>query len=339
MSRGARTRLGAVTVGAALLIVLGLGVWGVLRRVRRASVRVHIYLAESVQGLQLHSPVRLRGLKIGEVDEIGIASDGRLVELECSLWWDRLVELRLVDPTQPFGPQHGPFAPPGLYAHLAQVGFTDLRVVQLDFYPADRVLEYPLPEDAPWAHVPGVQSTPQAIKEFVERRFKGAGAALESGVELLEAVEAQSHGLDGLALRTRIENQLDDLEAAIQSAPPPAELEGLVDEGRRGLAELSATVAEIGSAIHGEQARQLAAQIDDVLAALGEQDLEALGADLRSELVRQREAAESLRPQVPELRAELVALRRWLEEFRAQVRATAEDRDGLLVSPGSAEKP
>ena len=104
MNDGGRRRLGSVVLGLLALGVVALVGWGLVRRSSRKRVQVAIYLGESTQGLAVGSPVRLRGITLGEVRSIRIASDGRLIEVESALWWDRLVELGLADPAQPFTP-------------------------------------------------------------------------------------------------------------------------------------------------------------------------------------------------------------------------------------------
>src|SRR5262245_38354350 len=65
--------IGLFVIAGALLIVLGVIVLGATTGLRK-SVLVETCFDESVQGLENGSPMRLRGVKIGEVQEITFAN-------------------------------------------------------------------------------------------------------------------------------------------------------------------------------------------------------------------------------------------------------------------------
>ncbi|MCA8922749.1 MAG: MCE family protein [Planctomycetes bacterium] len=339
MNDGGRRRLGSVVLGLLALGVLALVGWGIVRRSSRKRVQVAIYLGESTQGLAVGSAVRLRGITLGEVRSIRIASDGRLIEVESALWWDRLVELGLADPAQPFGPGHGPFAPPGFYAYLAPVGFTDLRTIELDFFAEDRVLEFPPPPGAPWAHIPGVQSTSQAIKEFVETTFARSGPGLLRGIETITELDEQTRDLDGQALHARLSARLDELEEAFAGPSLVEKLAGSIRTGREGLELLRAEVAAVQSALSAKRPGEARERVDELLERLARADPGAQAAALREGLQDQERTVTELREQTTALRAALREARDWLDSLRDDASAVAGDRDGLLSAPRPAESP
>src|SRR3954451_5176188 len=64
-------------LGAAVVAALLLGV----ASTRKDTVNYHSYFNESVQGLDLGSPVKFRGVSIGHVSAIEIAPDHRMVDV------------------------------------------------------------------------------------------------------------------------------------------------------------------------------------------------------------------------------------------------------------------
>src|SRR3954451_14526747 len=68
-------------LGAAVVAALLLGV----ASTRKDTVKYHSYFNESVQGLDLGSPVKFRGVTIGFVSAIEIAPDHRMVDVVSEL--------------------------------------------------------------------------------------------------------------------------------------------------------------------------------------------------------------------------------------------------------------
>ncbi|HZU83106.1 MAG TPA: MlaD family protein [Polyangiaceae bacterium] len=146
MNRANYWKLGAfVVLGVALALVavtyFGSGLWG------RSTVDYQVYFDESVQGLDVGSLVRFRGVTVGQVTRIGVAPDGRRIQVGCSLRSSDLRRQGLATP----GP--GPARlkqPPGLRAQLSVVGLTGQEIVSLDFFdPASHpvaALPFPTPE-------------------------------------------------------------------------------------------------------------------------------------------------------------------------------------------------
>ena len=329
-------RLGCATAALVALSLGGLLGWGVVRSSQRRSVEAYVYLGESSAGLYPGSPVRLRGVTLGEVREVAVASDGLLIEVRCALWWDSLVELELVDPTKPFGPEQGPFAPPGFYAYLAEVGLTDLRMLTLDFFPADRVTEYPRPDDAPWAHVPAVKSTSQTMKEFVQTRLAGSGPGLQAAVEQLERLEVQSRGLDGARMRRRVSAELDALEQLLEGRPLGEAAAARLKRSHEGLAELRAGVAAVHSALGGSP--EIRGRIDTLIERLEQAHVGDRLAKAREAMRQQQAAAQELGAAVVELRRSARGASGWLRDFADALGGVAADGDGLLLAP-EAEGP
>ena len=139
-SRGLYVRVGAlILVGLALLMAfllfLASGRFGV-----RSEV-FETYVEESVQGLDVGTPVRFRGVAIGRITQIGLvaaeyerprgtpfAQAFQLVMIRFSVDLDRVGEVPALDDAIRLG----------LRARIASQGITGVNYLELDFLPPDR---------------------------------------------------------------------------------------------------------------------------------------------------------------------------------------------------------
>ena len=106
------------TIAAAVIAAIVLG----LHAMAPAKVRYHTYFDESVQGLELGSPVTYRGVRIGSVDSIHIAPDRKHVDVILGLVASEARKLGLAT------------AAPDLRTQLEVQGLTGLKNVEIDFF-------------------------------------------------------------------------------------------------------------------------------------------------------------------------------------------------------------
>lgn len=150
-------KLGLFVV-ATLALGLAAVFWLGVQRLNRDAVPAVTYFDESVQGLDVGSPVKFRGVVIGTVSEIGVAPDHRHVEVWMRIYVEELRRLGL-DAVRP--------AEAELRPQIAAAGITGVKFVQFDQFPTSR---YPIP-DLPFAvperyYVPAVPSTLKSFEEI-----------------------------------------------------------------------------------------------------------------------------------------------------------------------------
>jgi len=147
-----------------LFVVAGIGLglatvfWLGLRRLNRDSIPLVTYFDESVQGLDTGSPVKFRGVTLGNVSTITVAPDHRHVEVWMRIYTDELRRMGF-DPERPRDPMLRP--------QLASAGITGVKFVQFDTFPPGRYPEPDLPYAVPESYyVPAVPSTLKGLEEI-----------------------------------------------------------------------------------------------------------------------------------------------------------------------------
>ena len=130
-------------IGIALIAFIWLGMSRFLEKGRYYAA----YFNESVQGLDVDSPVKYRGVSVGRVDHIGVAPDSKLIEVILKIETAQLLETDIV-------------------AQLKAVGITGTMFVELDRKEPgepDRspALNFP-------TEYPVVSSTPSDISQILE---------------------------------------------------------------------------------------------------------------------------------------------------------------------------
>jgi len=259
-------------VGALLLLGVGLLAAVVMyfgsTKIRHGRA-YETYFRESVQGLDVGSPVKYRGVALGQVTEIGLVSatygtDGDKDFRQATF---RTVLVRFELDISRIGP-----APPtktavgeGLRAKLAPQGLTGVSYMELDFVPNPG--KYPALE-VPWTprdeYIPSIPSTlnevTDAAKSLLSRIDRIDINALADAVIGLSA-DLHREFQNGRA-QTLLTEAIDTLRVA-RTSLAAADLPGLA-------AELRATSAAARQLAQGPQTRDLlrsATQAADRLAA------------------------------------------------------------------------
>ena len=156
------------------------------------------YFNESVQGLDIESPVKYRGVSIGRVKRIGVAPDSKLIEVVLKIESGQALDADIV-------------------AQLKSVGITGSMFVELDLKRKGE------PERSPALSFPSeypiVASKPSEISELVRG---------------LDDVLNQIRSLDLKGISDKIKLNLDDINQVIREA----DVQGLTQDMRSSLARV-----------------------------------------------------------------------------------------------------
>lgn len=150
----------SVVLAACTVVFLG------AQSLKKQSVSYKTYFDESVQGLEVESPIKFRGVTIGNVSSIDVAPDHRHVAVTSALTVKDLKELGLSDGV---GTKTKILIPADLRVQLASQGITGVKFLQIDFFdikdnPAP-VLPFPVPDNT----IPAALSTMKNLEDAVVR--------------------------------------------------------------------------------------------------------------------------------------------------------------------------
>ncbi|HEX7672482.1 MAG TPA: MlaD family protein [Polyangiaceae bacterium] len=162
-----------VVVGLGTVVLLG------ARNLQKETVNYVTFMDESVQGLEVGSPVKFRGVTIGTVSVIGVAPDRRHVDLTSSLAVDDIVLMGLAKRR---GKALEVRVPPEIRIQLASAGITGVKFLQLDFFDVKNnplpILPFPTPDNYIPAAVSTMKNLEDAIIHAVDRFPEMTDAAL-----------------------------------------------------------------------------------------------------------------------------------------------------------------
>jgi phospholipid/cholesterol/gamma-HCH transport system substrate-binding protein len=268
-----------------LFVVTALGAsigsvfWLGARRFHRESFPAVTYFDESVQGLDVGSPVKFRGVTLGTVSDITIAPDHRHVQVTQDIYVDALRRLGLRTGAPKTGEQ---FIDPDLRVQLVSSGITGVRFLQTDFFDPVRFPPPQLPFDPPWNYVPSAPSTLKSVEdaavELVNRLPELSDEAKLTMMELRRTL----HSADELAVGLHAEDGSFN-RALVRLGNASARVETALEEAKLG--QTTASFRDTSASIHGTSTT-----VGE--AAAGVRDSRE---DLHDSLVALREAVEAIR--------------------------------------------
>lgn len=312
-----------VVVGLALLV--GVVLFLTQNRLGRSDVMFETYIRESVQGLEVGSPVRYRGVSVGRVTEIALAAaEYRRPEGEGFAAAFQLVVVRFAVNLVRVGdvPSTADAVAAGLRARLASQGITGVAYIELDFLDAER---FPVPS-VPWtprySWIPAVPSTVAQVTsaaEMVLRQVQGidfVGMAANINDLFLDLRRQTDSGELAVALREAA-SLMQELRAIAGSADVPG-----------AVAELRASAGAIKNLADGREIRE-------TLSAMGAaaQDLRRATARLPGTIGQLESGLRAARNTTTDVQADLAPV---LRDLRAATSNLRETTEALRRSPSQA---
>ena len=278
-------------MGLGFVTIIWLGTYGVGRR----TLPIVSYFDESVQGLDVGSAVKFRGVPIGHVSGISIAPDRRHVEVTSEIDVNALERLGFSYSWTAFLEEEE--VPLDLRMRLVTLGITGLKFLEVDIVDPDALSSTDLPFEPRGRHFPSnpsvLKSAEEGLMEVLNRfpeleqqatqTLAEAQATLSTLRRAVEPFTQEGRGMDRLA--GRLEDAAASLEVVARS----------LDEAIR-QAELGRTSAAI---------REAADSVADMA-----HEGTGLGGELRDDLVSLRETLAAVRSLADSLERDPAALLR-----------------------------
>ena len=325
LGRTNQWKLGAFVVGGVALAVLCV-LWLGAARFSRTFVPAVTYFDESVQGLDVGAPVKIRGVTVGEVSRIDLAPDRRQIEVRFDLYQDSMVRMGIWPHTA-----EGAFVPGEVRIQLVTIAITGVKILQVDFFDPELFPEREYSFDVPWNHVP---STPSMFKNL-ESNVRVSLGLLPGAIRRIERLAANLDGqldaldLGGLSARAQaVLERLDAKLAAIDTERTSEELAGLLAESRAAMTVLRTHLEGLDdpeATLGGPLAR-----LDGLLADLRAADLPETVGTVRDTSRAFGALAHDAGGLTTELHADLALLRETLAAIRELARLLERDPAVLL---------
>jgi phospholipid/cholesterol/gamma-HCH transport system substrate-binding protein len=228
-----------VVLGLAALVFLG------ARSMQKDVVTYLSFFDESVQGLDVGSPVKFRGVVVGNVAAIKVAPDRRRVEVVLDLGVEDLKEMGL---SEGAGKKLRVRVPADLRVQLVSQGITGVKFLQLDFFDPRSYPPPELPFPTPANYIPSAVSTMKNVED----------AVVLAANRLPQVVDAI------LLVVGRVGRILDDLD----SKKIPEGVAGTLVHADQVLASLRGAVNALDTAKLSQQAQSALAGLDATTARL-----------------------------------------------------------------------
>jgi len=261
--------IGAVAIGTALLIWLGVSEF--LSETRKYVT----YFDESVQGLEIGSPVKFMGVVIGNVSLIKVAPDGNLVEVQMNLddagFFQKTRDMR---------------------AHLDMAGITGMKYVEVTRSPESIPIQIDFAPSSDYipAKASPFQDVMTAIKEVYDKivsvDFQGIS---DEAKETLNAVTYR-------ATDPNLDSFVDDMAKSakrVRRILEKKEVEDVIVEAAAVVTELKLLIHETREEVEGSNVKEAVAQLEQTIYNI-DQVIERVDAELGAIMLNLRRATVSL---------------------------------------------
>jgi paraquat-inducible protein B len=295
-------KLGAFVAGTVVVAVTAAALL-TAQTMQVVTVPYRSYFDEAVTGLEIGSPIRFRGVNIGNVSAIEVAPDRRHVEVSYSLGVKVLRRLGLAS-ARP-GQETQISVPPDLRVQIASTGVTGTKFLLIDFFDTQGAPPPQLPFPVPGNTIPAIPSTMKNLEDAVVRavdQLPGLTRDLGLLVSRVNAIldDVTQRGLPGKAAATldgttrlvaSLQLKLDQLPVAELSRDASATLKG----GREALVRLEKLLERLdGDDGLVAGAQRATESLADLAGPRLQANLETTGRDVREAAVAVRQLAEAL---------------------------------------------
>lgn len=292
-------KLGLFVVVGVVLTLTTVAVLGA-RSLRKEVSHYVSYFDESVQGLEVGSPIKFRGVTIGTVGKIDVAVDHRHVEVTSDLGVAELNRLGLNMGSGANDSRKKLDVATDLRVQLASAGLTGVKFLQLDFFVvADNpppVLTFPVPEN----YIPAAASTMKNIEDSLVRTMNRLPEIADQASAIMSKVDGMLGDIQDKKLPEQMNATLASTNQLIQGAQKKLEaveadkLSGHAEKTLIGLNETVSRMNRLLASIDSEKG--LLASLSHASDAIGDtaHNADGVGVELQDTLRSVQDAAKSI---------------------------------------------
>ena len=286
----------AVGVCTALAMTVFLGA----RSFQKQTVSYMTYFDESVQGIDVGSPVKFRGVTIGKVSMIDVAADHRMVAVLCDLGVSNLNSLGL-SVERHKGKRTKLSLPPDLRVQLGALGLSGGKFILLDYFSTKDYPAPTLPFSPPENYIPSAPSTMKNLESSVVHavdRFPelaaGALKVINQASKLLSDIDDNRVVQKAVVSMTNLDRLINDSDKAVNQLQT-GKLSGQAAETMAKLTMAIANANRLMAEAGGDKG--LLASVHRTSDAVGgmAQNVGSLAPNLEGALREVQEAAESIK--------------------------------------------
>ena len=269
---------------------------------RKDTVKYHSYFNESVQGLDLGSPVKFRGVTIGHVSAIEIAPDHRMVDVVSELDTSDIKRMGLTDQA---ASSHGKakFAiPPDLRAQLGSQGITGVKFIAIDFFDVKSNPAPELPFTVPADHyIPAAPSMMKNLEDTITKAMDRLPEMVDAVVMIMGRVDRLLATLEKEDVSGKIGATLghaDEVMTTMQKTLARVDKQNLGEKAAGTIDELRVAVTKMNKVLDRlDGDKGIMASVKGATDAFGEMGRNGRGTqrDLEATLRDVSEAAEAIR--------------------------------------------
>jgi phospholipid/cholesterol/gamma-HCH transport system substrate-binding protein len=291
-------KIGLFVISATVLAVIGIIALGVGSVFQRAAL-VETYIEESVQGLDIGSPMKFRGVLVGKVEEITLTSavydtKRRYVLVRVGIT-SNLFQFPLADPNDPIFKSE---VERGFRVRLAAQGLTGVAYLEADYLDPERNPALEIDWEPKYPYIPSARSRfvqlgdslDSILQNFeqldIPRLMSSVDKSLAAITKMAEGANVEKVGTQAYALLTEVREtnrQLKDLVASpelkatlVDAAAVAGNARQIIERAEKPLNQMIADLPQVS-----ESLERLVKRLDSVSA-----DLPDTSAQLRQTVQR-----------------------------------------------------
>lgn len=178
----------------------------------KKTVEFVSFFDESVQGLEVGSPVKFRGVTVGRVSAIDIAENLRHVQVTSELSVEQVGRLNLGTRGKGSG---GILMHPDMRVQLAQAGITGVKFILIDFFDSKSNPVVPLPFKPPPNYIPTAASTMKNLEDSVVKTANRFPEIADDAARAMQQIRTVAEQLEHGRLPERAGETLGQANATL----------------------------------------------------------------------------------------------------------------------------